>query len=129
MPAKHPRPRGAQWRRITIPIPPDLSARIDAAVHALPGETLTSLTRSAIRNEIDRLEAARGDGEAPVPFPAAPGRPPPGRPRKRVAPAAATAEPPVADASSEVERLLHVLEQGEGHEAHAAAAAGRSDGG
>ena len=79
MPRTHGGPAGSE-RRITIPVPPELSDRIDAAIHALPGETLKSLTLRALSREIDRLEEDRGGGLA-SPFPPA-GRPPPGRPRK-----------------------------------------------
>ncbi len=100
-------------RRITIPVPSDLSDRIDAAVHARPGETLKSMVLRAIAFEIDRLEEERGTDGVPNPFPTAPGRPPPGRPRKDAAEAAAGANAPATDSSAEVERLIHVLEQGE----------------
>ena len=113
-----PRKQGGQpglARRITIPVPPELSDRVDAAVHALAGETLKSLTLRALEREIDRLEEERGDDGVSNPFPPA-GRPPPGRPRKAadgVAGARGDATPS-AESSAEVERLMHVLEQG-GH--------------
>lgn len=102
---------GSAWRRITIPVPPDLSDRIDAAVHGTPGETLTSLIRRAIANEIDRLEEMRGGGKGRVPFPPAPGRPPPGRPRKATGFAEPSRSSVACEPSTEVERLLHVLER------------------
>lgn len=112
MPRKHGSQPGSQ-RRITIPVPLELSDRVDAAVHALPGETLKSLTLRALENEIDRLEAERGEGGVASPFPPA-GRPPPGRPRKNVeAGDRAAAAVPAGESSAEVERLMHVLEQGE----------------
>lgn len=114
-----PRKQGGQpgsQRRITIPVPLELSDRIDAAVHALPGETLKSLTLRALSREIDRLEEERGGGVA-SPFPPA-GRPPPGRPRKnpQTAKGAAAGATPSGESSAEVERLMHVLEQGEHEE-------------
>ncbi len=114
MPRKHGSQLGSE-RRITIPVPPDLSDRIDAAVHARPGETLKSLTLRAVAREIDRLEEERGAEGVAEPFPAAPGRPPPGRPRKEAVELAQRGggEARAADSSAEVERLIHVLEQGE----------------
>lgn len=120
-----PKQGSHQWRRITIPIPPELSDRIDAAVHGLPGETLTSLIRRAVAGEIDRLEMERGGGGMASPFPPAPGRPPPGRPRKGVGDEdtpASRAAPAATDSSAEVERLLHVLETSEAEEPKSKAA-------
>lgn len=113
MPRKHGSQPGSQ-RRITIPVPLELSNRIDAAVNGLPGETLKSLTLRALAREIDRLEEERGTGGVANPFPPA-GRPPPGRPRKNTAvvDSDAVAAAPSAESSDEVERLMHVLERGE----------------
>ena len=112
-----PRKQGSQpgsERRITVPVPSDLSDRIDAAVHARPGETLKSLTLRALALEIDRLEEERGEGGVALPFPPAPGRPPPGRPRKDAgAGDTGDEQAQAADSSAEVERLIHVLEQRE----------------
>ncbi|MDG2306677.1 MAG: hypothetical protein P8R42_18900 [Candidatus Binatia bacterium] len=117
MPRKYGSQGGSPERRITIPVPQELSDRIDAAVHGRPGETLKSLILRAVESEIDHLEVERGSAGVSLPFPVAPGRPPPGRPRKNPgADAVAMGDPPVppaADSSAEVERLMHVLEQRE----------------
>lgn len=114
MQQKPARDNRAVERRITVPVPAELSDRIDAAVFGMPGETLKSLTLRAIEREIDRLEEERGADGVSNPFPPAPGRPPPGRPRKTPVgvgePLRAGAVAP-SDSSAEVERLLHVLEQ------------------
>lgn len=127
MPRKHGSQPGSQ-RRITIPVPLELSNRIDAAVNGLPGETLKSLTLRALEREIDRLEEERGTGGVAKPFPPA-GRPPPGRPRKNVGAreSDARASAPSAESSDEVERLMHVLERRE-HDAPPPRARGKGAG-